>query len=42
MGLVCKINAENDRILPSHHDGSHKQFELGRICGYDFRVPVEV
>jgi hypothetical protein len=42
MDLVCKIRAENEGILPSHHDGSQKQFELGRIRGFDFRLGIEV
>jgi hypothetical protein len=42
MDLVCKIRAENDGILPSHHDSSQKQLELGRIRGFDFRLAVEV
>jgi hypothetical protein len=40
--LVCKIRAENEGILASHHDGSQKQFEFGRIRGFDLRLPIEV
>jgi hypothetical protein len=42
MDLVWKIRAENEGISPSHHDGSQKQFELGRITGFDFRLANEV
>jgi hypothetical protein len=42
MDLVCKIGAENEDILQSHHDGSQKQFEIGRIRGFDFRLAIEV
>jgi hypothetical protein len=42
MDLVCKFRVENEGILPSHNDGSQKQFELGRIRGFDFRLAMEV
>jgi hypothetical protein len=42
MDLGCKINAENEGILPSHLDGFQKLIELGGICGFDFRLPVVV
>jgi hypothetical protein len=42
MDLVCKIRAEDEGILPSHHDGSQKQFELCQIRGFDFRLAIEV
>jgi hypothetical protein len=42
MDLVCKIRAENVSIFPSHHDGSQKDIELGRIRGVDFGLAIEV
>jgi hypothetical protein len=42
MILVCKIRAEKVGISPSHHDGSQKHIELGRIRGFDFRFAIEV
>jgi hypothetical protein len=42
MDLACKIRAKNEGILPSHHDGSQKQFELGRIRGFYFRLAIKL
>jgi hypothetical protein len=42
MTLNCKIRAECGGVFQSHHDGSEKYFELGRIRGFDFRLAIEV
>jgi hypothetical protein len=42
MTLVGKIRAEKGGISPSHHDGSQKHIELGRIRGFDFHFPIEM
>jgi hypothetical protein len=41
MSVVCKILPENEGIFPSHHDGSLKHIELGRIRGFDLRLVIE-
>jgi hypothetical protein len=40
MTLVCKIRAEKGGFS-SHHDGSQKHIELGRIRGFYFRFAIE-
>jgi hypothetical protein len=42
MTLVYKIRTENWGIFQSHHDGSQKHIELGRIKGFDFHFTIEV
>jgi hypothetical protein len=42
MTWVRKIRAEKGGIFKSHHDGSQKHIELGRIRGFDFRFAKEV
>jgi hypothetical protein len=42
MTLVCTITAENGGVFPSHLDGFQKHSEFGQICGFDFRLPIEM